>query len=168
MGMSIETKNRRFAKLSRREKRVAVAKDVLKQLDAGSLKASKGVYLALGRRGNVPLPQTAKELQAHLLRRPCEACAIGAAFASTVRLGNHLTAGAHFPDKDDLDNAGVFTNRQLDAMEMAYEQTTALSGNWMRADSDRIAALYPRSMPRKARLRAIFQNIVRNNGEFRP
>ncbi len=148
-----------------REKRVAVARDVLIQLvrEDAPLKLSRGVYLE----GYMVLPDNVAETNLQTVidgvQQCCEVCAIGAAFLSYVRLydgvaldtivrpryGNNLCG-----DDDDMLTLmrDVFPESMLRKIERYYQcwQDLYVSGNKGEA------------------LRLIMQNVVDNQGDFVP
>jgi hypothetical protein len=72
---------------------VAVAKDVLKQVKAGTITPEHRMYLAFNR--SLPKSAYGKQLQKYL--RPCKACALGATFISLVKLKNDFVYDGYEP-----------------------------------------------------------------------
>ncbi len=159
-----------FEKLSRAEQRVAVARDVLLQLDERKLVARSQQYLSLsyrqtpinGERFEFSEPhdlasQFAGDDPNRALGNQCNVCAIGAAFVSLAR----RRGSASFDDIQELAESGqatyamdVFPDVMLGDMEYYFE----LYDNKRRM----------RHLSAEARLRAIMQNIIDNGGEFEP
>src|SRR5579885_1896683 len=90
--------NAAFAKLSKAEQRVAIAKDVLKQLKAKKIRPKFGVYLGMPSRSDdlnfrkhlipnlMDEKLNDKDLQEVLQKIPtCEACALGSMFYCSVK-----------------------------------------------------------------------------------
>lgn len=174
------------------EKRVAVAKDVLKQLAARKIKASPGVYLhaelkkgAPGREsdGGDGYSELTGSLQDHLTTKVkrCEVCALGAAFVSYVRLFNKVNIGdetdtyggaieGYYSDlggeinayRPELQLKRIFSMDQLDLMEAAFEGERG-----PQAYSESFAFYKKYRTPTK-RLEGIMRNIIKNKGTFKP
>lgn len=169
----IEGSNKAFAKASKAQKIVIVAKDVLAILAARRIKAVTGTYVSLERVPQAHLDGL-KDMS-ELMKLPslpaCNVCAIGAAmFATTLRL-DHVPIESYNscsgPGFDDLsadysegDSCGmtsdmserardVFPHSLLRCMEYAFEERehgynkTAASG----------------------RLKDIYTNLVKNKGK---
>jgi hypothetical protein len=158
-----------FAGLTKAEKRVAIAKDVLAQLKLGTIKSTPGTYTSITRTDDDGQIQK------------CEACALGALFAcATVR--EVVEDG-----RDTMENesswemreklAPYFSADQLGAIENAYErgaivyaeeifgldnQTTAF------VESDAVLNFNKGIRNKRERMERIMKNIIRNNGTFIP
>lgn len=151
--------NAKFAKLTPAQKRVAVAKDVLKHLGEGTLVATKGDYLSVYDTG-----PTGEE---------CHACALGAVFACATILDGGRKAlteddsclSSHTMVRE-LENAGIFSTEQLRTIECAFEgwgpDTSEEYGT-----EDTLAFNRGVTRPR-TRMARIMRNIIANNGEFVP
>lgn len=191
-----EYQNQLFRALQPDQKRVTIAKDVLKRLGSGLLVAKPGSYLELS-------DQVTDVVNGF----KCEACAIGGVFACAVERGEgggtvvyrNLDAwvgevymeGAGGPVTfmgstmvDKLD--GLFEAWQLRLMEAAFEgsiNTPAVARTEVRAhfSGDYIGASAALDRAYKfhdklgggdifgnKRMAAIMRNVVRNGGEFKP
>jgi len=164
----IEASNDAFKVASPAERVLAVARDVLSMLDAGRLRATHGLYVSGKLPGGVDgYEQRGKDLS-EILRLPklppCRVCAIGAAMvACTLRLDEVKfgevadSFGPTFGEsyvfyRDDrmTGNAReVFSADLLAAMEHAFE-----SGSYG----------YKSVRMGEARMRAIYDNLVKNRG----
>lgn len=164
------------------KRRVAVAKDVLKQLRTKKYIAMTGVYISFDNikderdsEGDVidvfeEGVYANKDLQEILPELICTVCAKGAILASRVNLFNECEL-----DKDiDFDNeAGevaeeVFGLKQATLIEAAFEGWDACNADVTREEGIKCKALiakYPKSLNR---MRVIMNNIVRNKGVFKP
>lgn len=157
-----------FRAMSVQQRWVAVAKDVLAQLDAARVVPETGAWVLNGdflvNRENL--------LRADV--QPCSACAVGAAFLSVVRLGNcfnetEVGFGAITDLMDDL-----LDKDTMYAMEYLYEQghgfvdddgDSVLDGHCVRvADTDRLPVIA--SHDPKTRMRAIMQLLIDNGGRL--
>jgi hypothetical protein len=169
----IQRSNKKFESATPAQKIVMVAQDVLALLDLNRIKATHGTY--------VQLPKGVEKVKAKedgtcsmqdvfkMSELPaCDVCGIGAALLScTLRLNQvevdqaYVRAGTYFGynsadcgDKDDQISARareVFPHRLLREMEQAFE-----NGSF---------DYYQVKTP-KARLRAIYQNLIDNKGCF--
>jgi hypothetical protein len=153
--------------------RVAIAKDVLKQLPA--LNPSKGTYVYKPN-GNKNLhPNDQAQQHIDQISEDCQVCALGACFLSYIRLFNKITVDeityiensidpAHHTVKNALREH--FANEQLALIEAAFE------GFRSPADTTAVVKViedfYNKHPNPKKRLKAIMQNIIDNNGEFKP
>ena len=175
----IRDRNRRFKKLSPEKKRVAIAKDVLKQLELGQIKASTGAYFApvdgdfYVRRGMLD-PQI--ELGAFLEQEECQACAIGSVFIAATKKADECRLSGFVASRASMTSylSQWFTNVQLTLMECAFECSDmfARKGGLEAFDSRvRAAVAFGNGFDYAddtGRLKAIMENIIANSGEFRP
>jgi len=162
------------------KKRVAIAKDVLKHLDAQRIEADKGRYF-------VPETQhiyAGKQLKDVLPKiKHCKVCALGSMFYSYVsKYNNYIipkygVRGVNNQADKMRDLMDMFTRQQLNLIETAFERRvieidersvskTVLYramdfgerkgiGGWDDDRDDRT-------------LRAIMDNVIKNKGTFRP
>lgn len=156
----------KFENMTKAQKRVAIAKDALKQLKAKRYNLTYDDYAKSG----VPINQSS-------LKQPnimCECCQAGAATLSAVRLGNKWNDGSRFMDGGDVLKVlgRYFSQRQILSIEAAFMITkfpvmadyTDLSETPFTKACDFGA----REFDMKTRFRAIFQNIIDNKGTFKP
>lgn len=184
----IRRANAAFDKLSPSEKRVAIARDVLTQLDAGRITAESGVYVRSFELVNL-IDESAKDVQLQSLLPAvdeCNVCALGSMFICGVNIANKLpvkgvtTYGEEVSGRDAKKYLRrFFTNGQLGLIESAFETTDMLS-NYSRVskrDNDlvgtairfgRLFDLEDYDLQDEIRLRAIMENIIVNNGTFKP
>jgi hypothetical protein len=180
-----------------RERRVAVAGDVIAQIDAKATRISKGNYIRSFavdedgfRSAYNPIPAIKEaqdqggDLRDHLgvIQEHCEVCAIGAAVLSKARLYD----GVPFSEIDsgygglfnvsDRDCyaalADVFDPVTQDMIEAAFERSVGLARRTTK-DSHfdglcRADAFGSRYDELPDRCRAIYANIIENDGEFLP
>lgn len=123
----------------RRKRLVAVAQDVLKQLDVRKLVATPGTYVewpegVRDEKTDWSLPASAQELQKIVLEfltptKPCEVCAIGAAFVSYIGLFDGIQgskkAGDALEYHRDVDPRhemlAIFGEQRMRMMEAVFE-----------------------------------------------
>lgn len=163
---AIAKRNAKFACMTKAQQRVAIAKDVLRTLDSGKIRPTRGVYLKLEgktvRRKDVGSQWCDKLKDVEV----CEVCAKGAIFVAAALRFNRFkisddrvkTSGEanRFYDVDICDlNERYFSKRQLEAIEEAFEEVLVHYGAY--ANMSSVDAMI-----------AIMQNIIKNNGRFVP
>lgn len=158
-GKSWKTKNKR-------ERAVAVARDVLALLDARKITTSHSYLNFNYRDEDSPAPDA--DVRSMLLKtRKCEVCAKGALFVARTMGRNEVTvseagicawSGRAYGDGDSMCNtlADCFVRDDLNEIERAYENGfDGFDGQW--------EAKYPDD---RKRLRAIMQRVIDNRGRF--
>lgn len=154
----------RFKKLTKAEKRVVIARDVIAQLDLKRLKARHNTY--------VDLVGSPAEIQSDSVQvcdltvgRKCEVCALGAMFVTAVERADRLTVAdtSHGWGYGELEGIGgedcyhylsrFFSHGQLALIENAFE-----------GFNENAFAAVARSP--SARMRLVMQNIIDNGGKF--
>lgn len=163
----IEAGNAKFDKLSKKEKRVAIAKDALAQLLVGKFQAVTGQYVQ-----TELLEDRTESIGSALRRAPrCKVCAIGSVLVSSFRcgaIGGDIDSLRELaPDDDELvyDTTSedklklAFTPKTLRAMESAFEQGTYGSPEYA---EDKYGLL-----DEDARLFAILEDVIENEGSFK-
>jgi hypothetical protein len=166
------------AKLTPAEMRVAIAKDVIKQIKAKRMRIISGAYVrqVFGQSEFIDQETcTSKRFQ-------CNVCAIGAGIVSGVRLFNEV--------QEHTGTMGIetaqrlirkwFTLRQAILMESAleYESSRALlhsyrynakfkKGELNKAD-EMYYDLFDRYPHMEDRVIAIYRNVIKNKGDFKP
>jgi hypothetical protein len=160
----VERSNKKFAKATPAEKRVMVARDIIKMLELRRITPVPGLYVSMDSReaiNSVPKDGIDRFQVSDLLKIPsapaCSVCAIGAAMvASTLRL-NEATAYCGDSFYQTYGDNGmtrraqeVFTDDLLRVMERVFESELGCCGYSSR---DRECLL------------AIYRNIIRNKGK---
>jgi hypothetical protein len=175
---AIEKRNKAFHKLSNRKQRVAIAEDVLQQLKLKKYKAETGIYVYSRELHNLRYDDEATQpgtfdLQKTLLgdTPQCDVCGLGAAFCSLARLGNNVTLDDADSDSIHRTLTPIFGKKQVAMIENAFEGKTInehagyeLSDRKTRATE----AFYNKYDNDKDRLKAIFKNVIKNDGTFKP
>jgi hypothetical protein len=172
-------------RLTKAQRAVAIAKDVLSQLRKrqNGYVACSGVYIhreAL----EAMNPDEAKDLRDNLKAMQkgdsCKVCALGSAILSKARLFDKVPCQDILAGEDEIDVEAIrehlhdaFSEAQLDLIESAFEGANMSSGETPRvnASPNAIEAAIEFSQKHdddKARLRAIMTNIVKNEGVFKP
>lgn len=167
----LQERNAAFNALPPMKKRVAVAKDVLLMLGTGKFVAEDG-YGVLRKKGGLLSVSSFENLQPilQLSGIVCEGCAKAAAVVAKARLGNDVYGW--IADNAHSVSDEVFGESLSKIIECVYE-------DWVERDelmdfSYREAVAikkFARSIPGrfddpKARMIAIYQNIVTNRGRF--
>lgn len=158
---TIAERNSEFAQMSLMQQRVAIAQDVINQLNARKFKATTGVYV----RAN----QWAQE-------ESCQVCALGALAVSVAdgamfdKYGGYTDSGSNQSDCH-LQLSSFWDEKELDEIEAAFER-------WVLRDQKTGAELHNftytylgSSSPwhnSEERMKCIMQNIVDNSGVFHP
>lgn len=193
----IRERNRKFKRLTPAGKRVAIAKDVLAQLNAKMILARSGVYFSSkpveellntyesvsgswnydSRQDKLKAELEDTQLCDVLEGQKCTVCGIGAAFVSAVRLGDDLTVPNAGTDDGSMREYLVryFEPEQVGAIESAFEEecfmSVAVGWGVTTAQYDletRAIAFGQQYRSDAKRLRAIFENIIANKGTFVP
>jgi hypothetical protein len=161
--------NEAFDKMTKAEKRVQIAKDVIERLDAKQIMAAQGTYVEADDALKGKLVAAPRETQLSEIFAdfdPCKACALGSMLICAVTKANELTIedmGGLLSHRDTKVIFGknpfnylerFFDEDQLEKIENAFE----LRDGW---END---AVY--DMNDDDRLRYLMSNIVRNDGTF--
>ncbi len=140
--------------LPKNKARVEIAKDVIAGLEVGKLRATNGTYFTL------PDMDYQRDLRDQIGETavPCSVCALGAMFVADVARRNNHKGGMGTPNgpdsRDGFDRLkDFFLETEINLIERVFE--------W---DWDRYG------FPEDATdcMRAIMQNIIDNDGEFKP
>lgn len=168
LAMNIEKRNKAFNKLSKPEKRVAIAKDVIAALKAKKYIAETGDYLDINIKDNKDWNVNQESLCSNDVT--CNVCAIGALFTSKVIISNNFNSD-YIPSDDVMrkELSSYFSMPQLHLIESAFEGwekgSTTFSGN---IPNDNHMEYYFEYNDDNDRMIAIMENIVENKGTFKP
>jgi hypothetical protein len=184
--ITIKKKNEAFLKLSPAQKRVEIAKDVIKQLNSKKLIAAHMVYVRTeidNIEGITPETQLKKIFDKS---EYCRVCGIGSLFVCTVKRANAIvcsdvmgcTCKSCISDMSDVDQETItsylkkyFSVKQLQYIEIAFESRddVVLSAkdvvNYKEARS--FFAYESNQFSADYRMRTIMQNIIDNKGTFK-
>jgi len=187
--MTTQTRNKKFARMTKAQKRVEIAKDALKQLRANQYKAATDGYFTLAKSAVNTLEFGVRLKLSHVIKhnpKNCHVCLRAAVLLSTFRKFKPTAMAdcqAYFTRydnslcMDDVDTAKVekqfFTVHQTQLMETAFEQRELYSGPTYNIDSPLTSedvkaaeAFGKRYRSPKTRMIAILSNVVRNKGKF--
>ena len=159
-----------MAQLTLSQKRVAIARDVIKQIAAKRIFISSGEYLS-GRHDDIDLNQ--KNINEV---KPCQVCQIGSAIVSGIRLFNQVSIPFNLGANDSKAMNLVttwFTKKTAVMMEGAFEG----GGGWLTrhyvklSDKELEAAInfyVKHKGDETKRSIAIWRNVIKNKGHFKP
>lgn len=147
---------------TKKELRIAIAKDVLLRLRTNKLIPASGVYVGMSY-GAKAFAEANGSLQASqcldTLTNNCRVCALGATFVSYVSIKNKISvmdfATIQQARREELLHK-AFTFSQLYDIERCFE-------GWN--DGYLWVECYPTA---RERMQAIMKNIIRNDGTFKP
>ena len=164
--------NDRFNALPHNKQRVEIAKDVLKWISLGKLKPTAGSYLWIPNKKTriVKTNNPEGSFQDLVMRDSfkCDVCAKGALFVCAVarkdKVLNNNTRGMNNSSILAEKLGGVFSAEQLALIEAEFE------GSMLDSDFDDPGFMpsLSKSLSDRMRLIAIMQNIIKNNGTFKP
>jgi hypothetical protein len=172
---TIKARNTWFNSLTKEEKRVAIAKDVIEQLDLQKFTAKSGTYFSL----NLPDYKVVKEgvsLQKQFDKaETCKVCAMGAVFASKVRLGNEFEVPYSTCivsiDDDYIVNStdSLFSEYEMRLMEFFFEgadinETIYHESEDYDSIDEKVREFCDTYKTADERMRAIMQNIIDSEG----
>lgn len=169
----IEKENEEFLNLPKNKKKVRLAQDVLARLKFDNIKAFQGHFY----RSHYPL-KSAREIINSLSYFTCECCAKGSLFLSYIGRMNNYTF-KHNQTPSLIDENGeehkklleIFTIEELDAIEIAFEGQSYL---YVISQEEVDKVLTWRKKLKQGNtdkgitkiLKAICNNIIKNDGEF--
>jgi hypothetical protein len=181
---SVQVKPKKAAQklnqLSDVQKRIAVCKDVIANIQAAQINVIKGRGYITGL--DVKLEDSeAIQYMLPLIKKKCEVCARGAMMISKIDKFN----SCYFLNLNDIDQCDTtdqldfFDEEQLDLIETAFELTNMgayeYSGDYytpyhtQKRAKNQLAVQFGQDFKNPSdRLMAIMQNIIDHNGEFKP
>jgi hypothetical protein len=178
--METKTKNlnAEFKKANKAQKRVMIAQDVLAQIKAKRYFAESGCWVQPNIKAacekNLKDEDSVQELFAKKKIKSCNVCALGGLFMSCINLNNNTTVqdlkdetyiGDLVADDDKLSNGlnRIFTQKQLILIETYFEG----SEGYFKGDDEETVTFFE-NYDDDERLEMIMQNIIDNNGTFKP
>ena len=178
--METKTKNlnAEFKKATKAQKRVMIAQDVLAQLKTKRYFAESGCWVQPNIKAacekNLKDEDSVQELFAKKKIKSCNVCALGGLFMSCINLNNNTTVqdlkdetyiGDLVADDDKLSNGlnRIFTQKQLILIETYFEG----SEGYFKGDDEETVTFFE-NYDDDERLEMIMQNIIDNNGTFKP
>jgi hypothetical protein len=178
--------NEYFNSLTPAKKRVAIAKDVIANIESKKYFAKMGNYLYVNSDDNLE----SQSLQKVLPQVTCNVCALGAMFVSDVKFNNNFNVGDDTLKKLDNQLSKYFSKGQLALIEAAFEgfgvdyeeyeedELSIENGFYLKftleqlgiKEQDVINAkkFYAMFDTSEENLIAIMENIIKNKGKFKP
>jgi len=173
---SVHVRQVPFNKLSKAAQRVAIAQDAIRQIKANKYYISTGRWVDVAVEASDAVESGMPDIdqQALLYGLPavprkitCTCCAGGAAFLSSIRLADKavIQGGAVETLEEAADQLKrYFSQDQIDLIEEAFEK----GGGYCHTDKGDGVAFGLDYKDATERALAIFKNIVKNKGEFKP
>lgn len=187
----IEYRNKLWKKSTPKQKRVLIAKDVIEQLNSCKMEASSGTWIniydsvtvashhyryfgeKLGRVGLRECILSEKETT-------CRVCGIGSLMVSAILFKNTMTVSDYEKQKldyimidrehvgDKLRIRKIFTTAQLKLIEIAFEMGGGYYTRLVSKEQERAVKFGKQCINEHDRLIAIMENIIENDGTFKP
>lgn len=175
---NLEKRNEWFNSLSKKEKRIEICKDLIKQLKAKKFQALTGSYFSADSDEKLRKDDSLQELIENGTLH-CEGCHKAGLFYSAIRLRNKVTVKGYDVKDCSLDYyndntrivrslADIFTRKQLDLMEVAFEYDMNMNcENLVRKNRIKAADFGRMYENDDDRMIAICKNIIKNEGLFK-
>lgn len=176
----LKARNAAFNRLSKKKKRIAIANDILARIAAKQIVGESGVWA-------IAVDPKTNDLQEHLDGNgKCQCCALGAAicgvafFKDQIEL-NYDDEASYGDNRDELRD--IFGEKQLSLIENAFEGGDGYFNDdaydWDSEDDNggdlKLKPLYKKAISfgkrynsDTSRLKAIWSNVVKNDGTFVP
>jgi hypothetical protein len=170
----IRKREKRFQKMSPANKRVAIAKDVIQYVKVDKkIDPQSNTYLLFS---NIHPPSydSDTQIQNLLITRDfeCTACAVGSMFVSAVLRYDNIVCGSfrYEMNRGFRQYLGQFFSQdQIDLIESAFEcRMISIDGNPDDTDLCQAVIFGKKYSDDYSRILAIMENIIENNGEFKP
>ncbi len=174
----IKKLNAEFKKANKAQKRVMIAQDVLAQIKTKRYVAESGCWVQPNIKAacekNLKDEDSVQELFAKKKIKSCNVCALGGLFMSCINLNNNTTIedlkkefyiGDFVYDDSKISNGlnRIFTQKQLILIESYFEG----SQGYFKGDNEK-TLVFLESYNDDERLEMIMQNIIDNDGTFKP
>lgn len=156
-----------FLALSPTQKRITLAKDALKHLHSEKTFAATRTYVTFTDEEEI---DWYTQLDTKIKEKQCYVCALGALLVAEVLYCDNLTV------EQASRSTGVyrrltnyFTSQQLGLMESAFETVSRFArDNGNSFEDAQAATKFGRNLIDKDRMIKILNNIIDNEGEFKP
>lgn len=165
--MTRAERNKAFKKETAAQKRVSIARDALEWIKKGALIPRTGNYVVpIDNRIASDLAWSESAQLRDLNLGPCNVCGVGALFiAKAVRYNDAKPRDAQYPHTNLLE---YFSAKQLLLIENYFEGRDASPlGDSASSDDNRIER-FAYHFKTSVRLVHILENIIKNNGTFKP
>jgi hypothetical protein len=178
LNQNIAKNSLKFNKLTKPQQRVAIAKDVLKQLALKRLTAKTGAYIDVQTSVPIKADDANKDLSLFLPQiKSCNACALGSMFMCAVGQADKFKVDEGFNKQNIIKATNLrdmvignqthaylgkfFSNSQLVSIENHFEQ-----GGRSPLPHSYNSPLYKIPGAANQRLTLIMKNIIKNKGTF--
>jgi len=168
----IEKWNFYFKSLTKAEKKIAIAKDILTQLKIKKYKANSGSYIKL----NYYEFDLEDDIQSNFDKIKCDVCALGSAVMSCIKYTNNVKFNDVYSSQGEVftELIKIFTKKELVLMEYCFEgfvtDFAGVSDKWgillSEKGIEKTRSFYEKYTDPDKRLKAIM-NIVIKNGKFK-
>jgi hypothetical protein len=167
---NIQQDNEAFNKLSKSEKRVQIAKDVLDRIEIKQLTLKQGKILNLIDFRSYEYDVSLKEVL-NTQKVECTVCAKGGLFMGYVGRTNDFQVGSMDGDPSMTTSEmfklrELFTQKQLNTIEYVFEGSP-YEGRFTTREATRAVAMCRKYNDSTERMQAICENIIRNKGAFK-
>ena len=187
--IKIDKLNEEFKKATKAQKRVMIAKDVLAQIKAERCFPKRGEWVRPlwsddQKSIDIKLDPNSSIKDAFKSKaiNSCEVCALGGLFMSCTNLNNNTTVGDMKTEyyigefvNDDVKISNelnrIFTQKQLMLIETYFEGGAGYFKSYSHHFSysdEKLLVIFFKSFDDDERLKMIMQNIIDNNGTFKP
>lgn len=170
-----------FKNLSLPKQRVAIAKDVIKQIKKGCYYPKESDYINFSEDFDLSEKTLKKDIKKNFrLIKECEVCALGSVILSCTRFTNELTFSdlLEGDDREFKKILEIFDAKQLSLIEHAfegfhYDRDGVFAGkafDWdvilTKSEIKKTKLFHDSYSDSDDRLIAIMENIIKNDGEF--
>lgn len=167
-----EAKNKKFSEMTKNEKRVALAQDVLASLKSNKYIATTGTYVEVEVNGEYTCLDQVNTSTILMESTTCTVCAIGSLFLSNAKQKKNKTLTS---DSDKMASSlrGIFTSKEMRMLEYIFEGEDVNTEFTSKRDEvlcNDMHSFYIKhtggSNSDDKTLKAIMNNIIKNNGNF--
>lgn len=163
----INESNLEFKDMDKFQKRVAIAKDVILQIELKKYKPKFGTYVEFHKKGE-ELPLTISNFKNDNVK--CEVCAIGSMFVSSITSADHTHKKMFTDDSMRMISSmsDIFNLKELRLLEYLFEGSD-IDGKFTKEGATfhkTIRKFRHGQRGATERLTNIMQNIINNNGKF--
>ena len=162
-----KNKNKEFSEMTKMEKRVAVARDVIASIKSLKYNTEAGTYLTMTKRG------CDEDVRVSILnlKKPdvvCNVCAIGSMFVSNIKKTN-TNSLSEKNNKMISSLSELYTERELRFLEFAFEGSDVddqFQTDEATASRHDAKSFYREHGYDEDRLISIMKNIIKHKGKF--
>lgn len=168
----LKAANKRFAKLSKSEQRVRIAKDVIAQLKTKEIVPRSQYFGVSDYAAYEEAKKADLDMSECVSQVSCQVCGIGSLFVAAVKRADDLKISDFLGDDRALEVEYLkdwFNEEQLHLVEEYYER----HDHWSPVEGESWVVMHPdhpitREMNPGKRMKMIMENVVSNSGRFIP